>query len=63
MESNSANRKLTDRADVRHLLRRLAFGSTGALESALTGLTMNEALDVLVDGAKRAPRPAPPRSP
>ena len=60
MQSNSADRRLTDRADVRHLLRRLAFGSTEALESALTGLTVAEALDALVDGAKRAPRPAPP---
>ena len=56
----TAERRLTDRADVRHLLRRLAFGSTEALESALTGRTVDEALDALVDGAKRAPRPAPP---
>ena len=60
MESNAAGRKLTDRAEVRHLLRRLAFGSTEALETTLTGLTVDEALDVLVNGAKRAPRPAPP---
>ena len=60
MESVAAGRKLTDRAEVRHLLRRLAFGSTEALETALTGLTVDEALDVLVNGAKRAPRPAPP---
>ena len=60
MESNSGDRRLTDRADVRHLSRRLAFGATEALESALTGLTVDEALDLLVNGAKRAPRPAPP---
>ena len=60
MESNAAGRKLTDRSEVRHLLRRLAFGATEALESALTGLTVDEALDVLVNGAKRAPRPVPP---
>ena len=60
MQSNSAGRRLTDRADVRHLLRRLAFGATESLESAMTGLTVGEALDVLVSGAKHAPRPAPP---
>ena len=59
MQSN-AERKLTDRADVRHLLRRLAFAATESLESALTGLTVDEAVDVLVNGAKRAPRPVPP---
>ena len=59
MQSN-AERKLTDRADVRHLLRRLAFAATESLESAVTGLTVGQAVDVLVNGAKRAPRPAPP---
>lgn len=59
MQSN-AERKLTDRADVRHLLRRLAFAATESLESALTGLTVDEAVDVLVNGAKHAPRPLPP---
>ena len=59
MQSN-AERRLTDRADVRHLLRRLAFRATDALESAVTGLTVDEAVDTLVNGAKRAPRPVPP---
>ncbi|MCY4077933.1 MAG: DUF1800 family protein [Acidobacteria bacterium] len=59
MQSN-AERKLTDRDDVRHLLRRLAFAATESLESALTGLAVDEAVDVLVNGAKRAPRPVPP---
>ncbi len=59
MQSN-ADRRLTARADVRHFLRRLAFGATESLESALTGLTVDEAVDVLVAGAKRTPRPVPP---
>ena len=59
MQSN-AERRLTARADVRHFLRRLAFGATESLESALTGLTVDEAVDVLVAGAKRTPRPVPP---
>ena len=61
MQSN-AERRLTARADVRHFLRRLAFGATESLESALTGLTVDEAVDVLVDGAKRTPRPCRRRS-
>ena len=45
MQSDSADRRLTDRADVKRFLRRLAFGSAAALESVLTGRTVDEALD------------------
>ena len=60
MQSEASGRRLSRPEDVRHLLRRVAFAATEELETALTGLTVDEALDVLVDGAKRAPRPVPP---
>ena len=60
MQSEASGRRLSRPEDVRHLLRRVAFAATEELESTLTGLTVDEALDVLVDGAKRAPRPVPP---
>ena len=60
MQSEASGRRLSRPEDVRHLLRRVAFAATEELESALTGLTVDEALDALVDGTKRAPRPVPP---
>ena len=48
------------RAERRHLLRRLAFAATPALERSIEGLSAEAALDVLLDAASKAPLPAPP---
>lgn len=46
--------------DLRHLLRRLAFSSTPALERSLAGRTALEALDALLRAARETPQPAAP---
>ena len=47
-------------AERRHLLRRLAFTSTAALDRALQGLSADDVLSVLVRGARQTPHPEPP---
>ena len=47
-------------AERRHLLRRLAFAATPELDLALRGLSRDDALSVLVRGARQTPYPEPP---
>ena len=49
-------------ADRRHLLRRLAFAATPALERTLEGLPADEALGVLLRAARDAPDPERPEA-
>jgi uncharacterized protein (DUF1800 family) len=51
---------LNNSADIRHLLRRLTFAATPPMEDAIKGKSVEEAVDFIVDEAKRAPHPAPP---
>lgn len=53
-------RTLSDSGDIRHMLRRLTFASTAQMESSLRGMSVEDAFDSLVNGAKKAPHPAPP---
>ena len=52
---------LTD-AERRHLLRRLAFAATPALEEAVRGLSADDALAVLVRAARDMPHPERPEA-
>ena len=57
----ATDRVLTD-GERRHLLRRLAFAATPALEEAVRGLSADDTLSVLVRAARDTPHPERPEA-